>query len=373
MKPSELRILISGGGTGGHVFPAIAIAKAIERLHPGAIIRFVGAKGRMEMEKVPLAGYQIEGLWISGLQRRLTMQNLLFPIKVLASLWKSWRIVRRFRPDAAIGVGGYASAPAVYVASRMGVPSLIQEQNAFPGIANRILSKHADLICVAYEGMEKYFPASRIRMTGNPVRRDVLDKLDHRTEASMYFGLDAAKPTILSVGGSLGAKTLNTGMHAMLQSLTNAGYQVVWQTGRAYAAETEHLRNEWKGKGVCILPFIDRMDLAYAMADLVVSRAGAIAIAELAAAGKAAILVPSPHVAEDHQRKNAEALVARDAAIMIADQDAKGQLEAAILDLAANPARIKTLQDNIQKLGNQYADETIARLAIELGQKKGSA
>lgn len=369
MSEQKLNILISGGGTGGHIFPALAIAEAIKALRPDAEFLFVGAKGRMEMERVPAAGYKIEGLWISGLQRKLSLKNLSFPFKVLSSIVKAGRIIRKFRPDIAIGVGGYASAPALFMASRMGIPTLIQEQNSFPGIANRILAHRVDAICVAYEGMERYFAAEKMHLTGNPVRRTALPNPALRDEAFDHFALKADQQVLFVTGGSLGAATLNTALSAGLKKLHNAGIQLIWQSGKNFIADEKVITHQAENKGIFIDPFIHRMDLAYAISDLVVSRAGAIAIAELSAAGKACILVPSPNVTEDHQTKNAMALVNKNAAEMVKDSNAKDELLDTILELMGNKTRRKELSANILEMARPNADEKIAHIALDLIQK----
>jgi UDP-N-acetylglucosamine--N-acetylmuramyl-(pentapeptide) pyrophosphoryl-undecaprenol N-acetylglucosamine transferase len=366
----RLSILISGGGTGGHIFPALAIAEAIRRREPSADFLFVGARGKMEMEKVPAAGYPIKGLWISGLQRKLSFRNLLFPLKVISSLIAARSILRRFRPDIAIGVGGYASAPALWVASGRGIPILIQEQNAFPGIANRILSKRADAICVAYEGMQRYFPDDRLHLTGNPVRHSVLPSREKKDDAAAFFGLDPHRPILLVTGGSLGALTLNRVMEKDLEKLLQSGIQIIWQCGQSYAARAEKLNEIYAGKGVYITPFIHRMDLAYSLANLIVSRAGAMAIAELAAAGKACILVPSPNVTEDHQRKNALALVGKEAALMVEDADAPELLGNKILSTLHKESSLRELEKNISRDAIRDADDKIAAIALEMITKR---
>ena len=318
-----MKIIVSGGGSGGHVFPAIAIADALKKKDKFIEILFVGAKGKIEMEKVPKAGYEIEGLWISGLQRKLTLRNLSFPFKLISSLWKARGILKRFKPDVVVGVGGFASGPVLEMASRMGIPCLIQEQNSYAGITNRLLAKKVDRICVAYDGMERFFPASKIVHTGNPVRQDLLDLSQKKNEAIAHFGLDPDKKTLLVFGGSLGARTLNEMMDTGYQSIKSlTDTQVLWQVGKLYevsfqnseTAQLDHVR---------LLTFIDRMDLAYAVADVVMCRAGASTISELCLAGKASILIPSPNVAEDHQRKNAEALVSKNAARLVLEQRRK--------------------------------------------------
>lgn len=373
MPKQKLNILISGGGTGGHIFPALAIAEAIKAMHPDADFLFVGARGRMEMEKVPAAGYKIKGLWISGLQRKLSLKNLVFPFKVLSSLISAGRIIRKFRPDIAIGVGGYASAPALFMASRKGIPTLIQEQNAFPGIANKVLSGRVEAICVAYEGMEKYFPADKIHITGNPVRRTAMPSENKKAEAAKHFGLAPDKATVLITGGSLGARTLNETMAGGLEQLLNKGLQIIWQTGKSFTAEAKGITEKYTDAGLHIATFIQRMDLAYSIADLVVSRAGAIAIAEMSAAAKACILVPSPNVAEDHQTKNARALEQKNAAVMVRDQDAMEQLTGAIIHLMDNPEERRILENNIRGLAKPDADREIAGIAMDLINRKTKA
>lgn len=361
------RVIISGGGTGGHIFPAIAIAHALKALIPSLEILFIGARGRMEMEKVPAAGYPIEGLTISGFQRRLTWKNLMFPFRLAASLLQARRIIRRFGPDVVIGVGGYASGPTLRVATSMGIPTLIQEQNSFPGVTNRILASKVGTICVAYEGLEKFFPAEKIVFTGNPIRRDLVDLSGKRAEGIAHYRLDPHKKTLLVIGGSLGAGTIN---QAMLQYLTTGevpdSLQVIWQTGKYYY---ESVQSEVRNPGIrnlTLLSFIDRMDLAYAVADIIVSRAGAIAISELCMVGKPVILIPSPNVAEDHQTKNAMALVAREAAVLLADRDAVARLGSEIGNLLSDENRCTTLSAAIRKLGTGNAAEKIAREAFLL-------
>jgi UDP-N-acetylglucosamine--N-acetylmuramyl-(pentapeptide) pyrophosphoryl-undecaprenol N-acetylglucosamine transferase len=360
-----MKIIISGGGTGGHVFPAIAIADAIKKLRPGADILFVGAIGKLEMDKVPKAGYPIDGLWISGFQRKLTWQNLLFPVKLLASSWKARQIVRRFKPDVAIGVGGYASGPTLNAAGGLGIPTVLQEQNSFPGVTNRILAKKAAKICVAYEGMDKFFPKEKIVLTGNPVRAEVFQNLDSKREEGLaYFNLDKNKRTIFVFGGSLGARTINEAMASNAALLAeNQGIQVLWQVGKLYMdtfghCETARLPN------VQVQPFIDRMDLAYAAADLIIGRAGALSISELCLVGKPAILIPSPNVAEDHQTKNALALVERDAALMVKDAEAKERMLWTALEVLKNVDLGKRLGENIKQLAKPDAADNIAKTIL---------
>jgi UDP-N-acetylglucosamine--N-acetylmuramyl-(pentapeptide) pyrophosphoryl-undecaprenol N-acetylglucosamine transferase len=362
-----MKVIISGGGTGGHVFPAIAIADAIRKIEPGASVLFVGAVGKLEMEKVPKAGYPIEGLWVSGFQRKLTLQNLLFPVKLAASWWKARQIVQSFKPDVAVGVGGYASGPTLNVATSLGIPALIQEQNSYPGITNRLLAKKAARICVAYEGLERYFPADKIVLTGNPVRSDFFENLESKKEEALaHFGLYAAKKTLLIVGGSLGARTLNEAMEAAGNMLSeNVNIQVIWQMGRLYIdsfgkCSTAALPN------VKAVPFIDRMDLAYAAADVIIARAGALTISELCLIGKPVILVPSPNVAEDHQTKNAQSLVKKDAALLVADSAAISEMMWAALDLLRNDTMAHKLAANIRQLARPDAAKDIAHEVIRL-------
>ena len=364
-----MKVLISGGGTGGHVFPAIAIADAVKKAVPGAQFLFVGAMGKLEMEKVPKAGYQIEGLWISGFQRKLTWKNLLVPFKLGASMWKARRLVRRFRPDVAVGVGGYASGPTLEVASRMGVPSLLQEQNSFAGVTNRLLASKAARICVAFDGMERYFPAEKLVITGNPVRDAIRNSHATREEGIGYFQLDPSRRTILVFGGSLGARSLNEGM-ALQRDLLAAStdVQVIWQSGSLYIdrfreCETAKLPN------VRIMPFIDRMDLAYAAADVIVGRAGAITISELCLVGKPVVLIPSPNVAEDHQTKNAMALVEKDAAVLVKDSETGEWIIRKPLEILKNPAWAGSLGKNILKLAKPNAAEDIAGEVVNLAMK----
>ena len=363
---SAPRIIVSGGGTGGHVYPAIAIAKAIEAKHPDAEILFVGAMGKMEMEKVPQAGYKIEGLNITGIQRSLSLKNLSWPYKLLASLFRADRIVKRFKPDVVVGVGGYASGPVLYAATRQKVPALIDEQNSYAGLTNKWLANRVDTICVAYEGMEKYFPGAKLVFSGNPVRQDIVQSQEKRNEALAHFGFSADKPTLLIIGGSLGARTLNEAMVTGLSKLVAAGVQVIWQTGRFYHEEMKQRTAEIDLTGVKVLEFLKEMDLAYAAADVVVSRAGALSVSEIAIVQKPCILVPSPNVAEDHQTKNAEALVSQDAAVLVKDVDAKEILVDEALALLSDQERQAALKKNIAPLGKPQAAETIANQVLSL-------
>jgi UDP-N-acetylglucosamine--N-acetylmuramyl-(pentapeptide) pyrophosphoryl-undecaprenol N-acetylglucosamine transferase len=351
------RVLISGGGTGGHIFPALSIANAIKRRYPAAEIRFVGADNRMEMERVPAAGYPIVGLPVSGFDRRKPWRN----IRVLYRLWRSIRLARRivkeFKPQIAIGVGGYASGPTLKAAQRAGVPTLLQEQNSYAGVTNKLLAAKARAICVAYEGMERFFPADRIELTGNPVRATLLNCTLTQAEAKTRLGFDPERPLILAVGGSLGARTINQSIGAGLATITAGGVQLLWQTGK-YGIDNAKATAE-SYKDVHVQTFISEMDIAYRAADLVISRAGAGTISELQLLGKATILVPSPNVAEDHQRKNALALAERDAAVMILDVDASAKLADTAAALIKDPERRKQLQDNCAAMALPDSDEKI--------------
>ncbi|GAA4369115.1 undecaprenyldiphospho-muramoylpentapeptide beta-N-acetylglucosaminyltransferase [Hymenobacter saemangeumensis] len=362
-----MRIIISGGGTGGHIFPAVAIANELRRRHPEAEILFVGANGRMEMTRVPEAGYNIVGLDIAGLQRRLTPRNLLFPVKVFRSVRKAGKLIREFRPDAVVGVGGYASAPVLLAATSRAIPSLIQEQNSYAGLVNKLLARRVSRICVAYEGMEKFFPKDKLVLTGNPVRTEIAD--GSRAEALQHFGLDPAKKTLLVVGGSLGARTLNLATAAALPRLREAGVQLLWQTGKLFYPEAQQLAAPYSADGLQALEFIKRMDLAYAAADVVVSRAGALSVSELCLTGKASILVPSPNVAEDHQTKNALALVGKGAAVLITDEHAADRLYDETLRLLADPERRAQLSARVRELARPQATEDIVDELLRLIKK----
>lgn len=366
---TQLRVIISGGGTGGHIFPAIAIANALKLAHNNAEILFVGAEGRMEMEKVPAAGYNIEGLWISGLQRKLTLANLSFPFKVISSIMKAKKILKRFRPDVVIGTGGYASGPMLRVASNAGIPTLIQEQNSFPGITNKILAKKVDRICVAYEGMERFFPKEKLILTGNPVRQDILSLEGKRERGLEQFGLDANKKTLLVIGGSLGARTINESIAGMLDELAQNNIQLVWQTGKAYYPQAQEAVGRYEGKGIKAFDFITKMDLAYAVADAVVSRAGASSVSELCLVRKASILVPSPNVAEDHQTKNAMALVTHHAAVLVKDIESREKLAGEVIALMKDDVKRDKLEENIAKLAFQDSAKVIANEVLRLVNK----
>jgi UDP-N-acetylglucosamine--N-acetylmuramyl-(pentapeptide) pyrophosphoryl-undecaprenol N-acetylglucosamine transferase len=356
-----MRVIISGGGTGGHIFPAIAIANALKKLDPNVELLFVGAQGRMEMEKVPAAGYKIIGLDIQGIQRKSIWKNVLFPIKLVMSVWKSLEIIREFKPDAVVGVGGYASGPLLYAASLKGIPYLIQEQNSYAGITNKWLGKKAKQICVAFDGMEKFFPFDRIIKTGNPIRTESVNIAGKHMQALEEYELSASKKTILVTGGSLGARTLNNSILAGLDKIIAADVQLIWQTGKVYYKGIIEKLGENYHPDIKIVEFLNRMDLAYAAADVIISRAGAGTIAELCVIKKPVILVPSPNVAEDHQTKNAMALVQEDAAVFVADKDAETNLVDKALELLNNKELQKKLSNNIAKMALPDADDVIAK------------
>ena len=360
------RVIISGGGTGGHIFPAIAIANALKKLDPATEILFVGANGRMEMEKVPAAGYKIIGLDIQGIQRKSIIKNLLLPIKLLMSIWKAIGIIKEFKPDAAVGVGGYASGPLLFAASLKGVPYLIQEQNSYAGVTNKRLGKKAKKICVAFDGMEKFFPYGSLIKTGNPIRKDAVNIAGKQMEAMELFKLSPLKKTVLVTGGSLGARTLNNSMLAGLDKIIDADVQLIWQTGKFYYKGIIEKLGENYHPNICIVEFLNRMDLAYAAADVIISRAGAGTIAELCVIKKPVILVPSPNVAEDHQTKNALALVNENAAVFIADKDAETDLINRAIELLGNNVEQKKLSDSIAKMALPNADEVIAKEVMNM-------
>ena len=371
----ELRIIISGGGTGGHIFPAVSIANAIKAKHPDAKILFVGALGRMEMQRVPAAGYEIKGLPIQGFDRK----NLLKNVKVLFKIWKSQRMARQiikdFRPMAAVGVGGYASAPTLNAAYSMGIPCLIQEQNSYAGVTNKSLAKKAKVVCVAYSGMARFFPAEKILMTGNPVRQNLLDNKISKEDARESFGLAPDKKTVLIVGGSLGARTINESVLAHLEEIRKSDVQFIWQTGKYYSQHiAEELSKAEPVENLKVMDFISSMDNAYAAADIVVSRAGASSISELCLLGKPCILVPSPNVAEDHQTKNAMALSGRGAAILVKDKDAKDELIGVALKTVMDDLKLDSLSGNVKMMAFHNAADVIAeevyKLAVEYKNKQ---
>ena len=361
-----LRVIISGGGTGGHIFPAVSIANKLKEINPETEILFVGAEGRMEMEKVPAAGYRIIGLPVAGLQRKLTLSNLALPLKVLKSVRMARKILKEFKPDIAIGVGGYASAPLLWAAGQLGIPCLIQEQNGYAGLTNKILGKKAKSICVAYEGMESFFPADRIILTGNPIRKEIIPSDEQmKKEAYSFYGLDPEKKHIFIVGGSLGSGTLNNAMKKWISEGCPAGedIEVIWQCGKYYKPSVDAFMNEVAESikaRIMHSDFIQRMDLAYAAADIVVSRSGASSVSELCAAHKATIFVPSPNVAEDHQTHNAMALVRKDAAMMVKDSEACEKLMALACSLLDEPQKISEMEKNIAALAKADAAMSIA-------------
>ena len=361
-----VRVIISGGGTGGHIFPAIAIANAIKLKFSDSEILFVGAEGKMEMEKIPAAGYKIIGLPIMGIQRKLTLQNLKVPFKLIYSLIKARKIIKEFKPNVVVGVGGYASGPLLKIATSMGVPALLQEQNSYPGITNKILAKKVQKICVAYDGMEQFFPKEKIIFTGNPVRQDIVDLSGKREKGLEQFGLTADKKVVLVIGGSLGARTINESIEAGLEEMANNNMQLLWQTGLGYADKATESIKKYAGKGIVTMPFIATMDLAYAVADVVISRAGALSVSELCLTEKPSILVPSPNVSEDHQTKNAMALVNQKAAILVKDVDAKTALIPALLNLLNNTTLQQELKTNIKQLAKPNAAEIIADEVVKL-------
>ena len=360
------KIIISGGGTGGHIFPAIAIANALKKLDPDTQILFVGANGRMEMEKVPAAGYKIIGLDIQGIQRKSLWKNVMFPLKLLLSVRKAVKIIKDFKPDAAVGVGGYASGPLLYAASLKGIPYLIQEQNSYAGITNKWLGQKAQKVCVAFDGMDRFFPAANIIKTGNPIRKESVDINGKQMQALELYSLSAFKKTILITGGSLGARTLNNSIMAGLDKIIAADVQVIWQTGKFYYKNIIEKLGENYHPNVKIVEFLNRMDLAYAAADVIISRAGAGTIAELCVVKKPVILVPSPNVAEDHQTKNALALVRENAAAFIADRDAEETLVDKALSLLKDKDLQKKISDQIGKLALPNADEVIAKEVFKI-------
>ena len=367
----KIRAIISGGGTGGHIFPALSIADKLKELNPETEILFVGAEGRMEMEKVPAAGYEIIGLPVAGLQRKLTLSNLALPFKVLRSISMARRIIKEFKPDIAIGVGGYASAPLLWAANRLGIPTLIQEQNGFAGLTNKILGKKAKCICVAYEGMERFFPADRIVLTGNPIRKEIVPSTEEmKKDGVRFYGLDPERKHILVVGGSLGSGTLNKAIKGWIADGCPGGEDVdmIWQCGKFYKAEIDEFMKEAEaGKiggaaagHIQHTDFIKRMDLAYAAADVVISRSGASSISELCAVRRAAVLVPSPNVTEDHQTHNAMALVRKDAGIIVKDEEAQEKLMTTACNLLKDTEKIRTMERNIAGLAKTDAAMTIA-------------
>ena len=368
-RQKHKRIIISGGGTGGHIFPAISVANALRKSDPGIDILFVGAKGKMEMEKVPGAGYKIIGLPVAGFSRRLLLKNIPVLFRLLKSLIQARKIIQEFKPDVVVGVGGYASGPVLRQAGKMGIPTLIQEQNSYAGITNRLLAKTASVICVAYDGMEKYFPPEKIIKTGNPVRQN-FDNLENlRSEALSYFKLKANMPVILVLGGSQGAGTINKSLSSNIEKMTGSGCQWLWQTGKNYFENVNGLLTKYKSDKISAHGFITRMDYAFAAADVIVSRSGAGTLSELCLVGKPVILIPSPNVAEDHQTKNALALTAKDAALLVTDDQAPESLVDEAVRLVGDKVKKELLSKNILMLADRDADIRIAEEVLKLAGK----
>lgn len=350
------RFLLSGGGTGGHIYPAIAIADELKSRYPGSKFLFVGAQDRMEMEKVPLAGYEIRGLWISGLARKMSWRNLIFPLKLINSLMQARRIIREFKPDMVVGTGGFASGPTLRMASARGIPYVLQEQNSFAGITNKWLAKRASRIFVAYQNMERFFPAERICLTGNPVRRELAENRPPSREGVRHFGLDSGQKTLLVIGGSLGARRVNQLIRDRIEFFKSLDLQIIWQCGKGYYEQYR----EFDSETVKVLPFIRQMEYAYAAADLIISRAGAGSVSELCLIGKPVLFIPSPNVAEDHQTKNAQALVEKDAALMLRESELESSFDQTLSGLFSDPERMKELSRNIRSLARPEATRDIA-------------
>ncbi len=356
------KFILSGGGTGGHIYPAIAIANELKSRFPNADILFVGAKDKMEMQKVPQAGYPIQGLWIAGLQRRLTFDNALFPVKLLNSLLKSRQIIKQFKPDVVIGTGGFASGPLLQMANSAGIPTVIQEQNSYPGITNKLLSKKANAICVAYEKLERFFPKEKIVLTGNPVRQDLIEVQSKRAEGLAHYNLDPNKKTILILGGSLGARRINQLIEKELEFFASQNVQLLWQCGKFYLDEYQKFNSE----NVQVMAFIERMDLVYAAADVVISRAGASSVSELCIVGKPVIFIPSPNVAEDHQTKNAKSVADKNGAILIRESELDSNFESTFSDLITDEKKQNELSQNINNLALPNATKAIVEEILKL-------
>lgn len=356
------KFILSGGGTGGHIYPAIAIANELKSRFPNAEFLFVGANNKMEMQKVPQAGYKIKGLWIAGLQRRLTFDNALFPIKLLSSLLKSRTIIKEFKPDVVIGTGGFASGPLLQMAGISGIPTVIQEQNSYPGITNKLLSKKASKICVAYENLERFFPKEKMILTGNPVRQDLIDVESKRAEAIQYFNLDSKKKTLLVLGGSLGARRMNQLIEKELGNILSQNVQVIWQCGKLYLEDYK----KYNAANVQVVAFIDRMDLVYAAADVIISRAGASSVSELCIVGKPVIFIPSPNVAEDHQTKNAKAIVDKKGALMLKESELDSQFSYVFETLLKDQGAQNQLRVNIKQLAMPEATKQIVDEIVKL-------
>lgn len=362
---TKYKFILSGGGTGGHIYPAIAIANELKLQFPDAEFLFVGAKDKMEMQKVPQAGYEIKGLWIAGLQRKLTLQNLMFPLKLASSLLESKRIIKKFKPNVVIGTGGFASGPLLQAAGSAGIPTVVQEQNSYPGITNKLLSKKANAICVAYQNLERFFPKEKIVLTGNPVRQDLIDIESKRDEAIAFYGLDPNKKTLLVLGGSLGARRINQLIEKELQNFLSQDVQVIWQCGKLYFEEYK----KYNQPNVKVVDFIERMDFVYAASDVIISRAGASSVSELCIVGKPVIFIPSPNVAEDHQTKNAQAIVDAKGAILLKESELDSQFSIVFEALLKDHGKQKQLSDNIKKLAMPKATQAIVAEIIKLIKK----
>ena len=362
----QYKFILSGGGTGGHIYPAIAIANELKLRFPTAEFLFVGAKDKMEMQKVPQAGFQIKGLWIAGLQRKLSAQNLMFPLKLADSLWKAKKIIKDFNPDVVIGTGGFASGPLLKMASILGIPTLIQEQNSYPGITNKLLSKKANAICVAYENLERFFPKDKLVLTGNPVRQDLIDIESKRAAAITYFNLDATKTTLLVLGGSLGARRVNQLIEKELGNFQNQGVQIIWQCGKLYYEEYK----KYNSNTVQVVAFIERMDFVYAAADIIISRAGASSVSELCIVGKPVLFIPSPNVAEDHQTKNAKAIVDKKGALLLKESELDAEFSLVFEALLKDKGKQNQLSENITHLAMPLATKQIADEIVKLIKNK---
>lgn len=370
MKTPKPKFIFSAGGTGGHIYPALATADALRDLLPDAEILFIGAENRMEMEKVPHHGYPIIGLPIQGIQRKLTLKNIVVPFKIVASLLKAKKILKQFKPDVVAGFGGYASGPVLRKAAKMGIPTLLQEQNSFPGLTNRILSKKADSICVAYPGMEQFFSAEKITLTGNPIRSEIFSNSISQEDGRKFFGLDTQKTTILAIGGSLGARTINESVCEIIPDIISKDYQIIWQTGKNYSYKLCNHFDAAKNKNIFVQEFIYEMPQAYAAADVIISRAGAIAVSEIAAIAKPVIFIPSPNVTDDHQTKNAMVFVNHKAALLVKDDVARESLGSALFALIDDKNARSEMCENLKKLAMPDAAKSIAKKIIELREKK---
>ncbi|MBF7091899.1 undecaprenyldiphospho-muramoylpentapeptide beta-N-acetylglucosaminyltransferase [Flavobacterium sp. ALJ2] len=359
---TKYKFILSGGGTGGHIYPAIAIANELKLQYPDAEFLFVGAKDKMEMQKVPQAGYEIKGLWIAGLQRKLTLQNAMFPFKLISSLLQSRKIIKAFKPNVVIGTGGFASGPLLQMAGSAGIPTVIQEQNSFPGITNKLLSKKASAICVAYENLERFFPVEKIVLTGNPVRQDLIDIDSKRNEAIAFYNLDANKKTLLVLGGSLGARRVNQLIEKELPNMLSKDVQVIWQCGKLYFEDYK----KYNQPNVKVVDFIERMDFVYAAADIIISRAGASSVSELCIVGKPVIFIPSPNVAEDHQTKNAQAIVDQKGAVLLKESELNSEFSIVFEALLKDEGKQKQLSENIKRLARPGATKAIVAEIIKL-------